>query len=347
MNMDGVRQLRGADVATICGIVKDAEWLPHMFSPAGDSLVFVRVPANVRDAHPFLNNEGLDGLDRIALPFDAVREAARALDQASIHFVFHTALCGSTLLVKALEATGSPAALKEPAILLNLYYRAQRGNEQAQAKRLDVVLSLLARPFAGSEAIIVKAPCMVGPLIPQIMQLRPRSRAVLLRSDIRSFLLSVAKRGIRGRSWVRQVFANCRRAIPLEFGYDADETLQHTDLQIAGLAWLMRRWLFERISATLGRDRVLQISADEVYGSPEATLRTVTSLFGLGNSSDAIDAILRGPVFSQHSKESGRRFNSAEREGELIELSEVHQEEVEIALKWLAAVAEQRGIPVD
>ena len=104
MKMDSVDQLRSADGANISGIIENAEWLPHMFSPAGDSLVFVRVPQHVRDAHPFLNGEALDGLDRVTLAYEAVRQAAQSLDPLPLHFIFHTALCGSTLLAKALEA---------------------------------------------------------------------------------------------------------------------------------------------------------------------------------------------------------------------------------------------------
>jgi hypothetical protein len=251
------------------------------------------------------------------------------------------------LLAKALEATGSTVALKEPAILLNLYFRLARSNESADLKRLDLALSLLARPFAGANSMIVKAPCMVGPLIPHIMRLRPQARAVLLHSDIRSFLLAVAKRGIRGRSWGRQIFANCRRALPLEFGYDADETLQHTDLQIAGLAWLMRRWLFDRVAAELGPDRVRQISSDQLYGDPASTLQAACALFGLPSDSGTVRDIVDGPIFRLHSKESGRPFTNSDREREQTELGEVHEEEVEIVLTWLKAVAEQKGLPLD
>ena len=345
--MDSVDQHPSVEAANVLKIVADPEWLPHMFSPAGDSLVFVRVPQDVRDAHPFLNGEALHGLDRVTLSYEAVREAARSLDTVPMHFVFHTALCGSTLLAKALEATGSTVALKEPAILLNLYFRFTRGDEAAELRRLDLVLSLLARPLGGSRSIVVKPPCMVGPLIRHIMRLRPQARAVLLHSDIRSFLLAVAKRGIRGRSWGRQIFANCRRAIPLEFGYDADETLQHTDLQIAGLAWLMRRWLFDRVSAELGPDRVRQISSDQLYGDPASTLQTACAFFGRTGDPAAVCEIVGGPIFRLHSKEAGRPFTNFEREREQTELSEVHEEEVEIVLTWLKAVAEQKGLRLD
>lgn len=316
-----------------------------MFSPAGDSLVFVRAAKDFRDANPFLNGEAFDKLDRVALPFRPVVDAARSLETVPTHFIFHTAFCGSTLLAKALEATGSTAALKEPAVLLNLYFRVMRG-EAAERERLDLVLTLLARPFAGARSMIVKAPCMVGPIIPHIMGLRPRARAVLLRSDMRSFILAVAKRGIRGRSWGRQIFADSRRAIPLEFGYDANEALQHTDLQIAGLAGLMRRWLFDRTVAELGPSRVRQIRADQLYADPVSIVQEIAIFFGLDSDRDTIRQIAEGPIFQLHSKEAGRIFNNRERERETAELNAVHQDEVDTVMRWLTAVVEQRGLPL-
>jgi hypothetical protein len=345
--LDGVRQLPSADAALMTSIVEDADWVPHMFSPAGDSLVFVRVPREVRAAHPFLNGEAIDGLDRIAIPSEVVREAARLRDEVPIHFVFHTAFCGSTLLATALEATGSGAALKEPAILLNLFFRFSRGNEQSELDRLDLVLSLLARPFGAATSVIVKAPCVVAPLIPKIMRSRPKARAVLLRSEVRSFLFAVAKRGIRGRSWGRQIFASGRRAIPLELGLSPEETLQQTDLQIAGLAWLMRRWLFDRVATNLGADRTLQIDTAQLYNSPAATLQTAARFFGLRSDPDNIKAIVEGPVFRTHSKEAGRPFTNVDRERELTMLAEVHEDEVETVIRWLKAVAQQRGLRLD
>ncbi len=318
-----------------------------MFSPAGDSLVFVRVPQEVRDQHPFLNGDALNGLERATLPFEAVRRAAQSRDCVPLHWIFHTAFCGSTLLAKALATTGSSEALKEPAILLNLYFRFSRGNEESELERLDVILSLLARSFAGSKSMVVKTPCMVAPLAPHIMRLRPRSRAALLHSNLRTFLLAVAKRGIRGRSWGRQVFANCRQAIPLEFGFDPNETLQHTDLQIAGLAWLMRRWLFDRIFVDLGPDRVRQITADQLYDDPASTLLSLSEFFGLRSDPDAIQAIVDGPTFRLHSKEAGREFSNADREREVEGLNEVHQEEVEVVMKWLKALGDQHGLQLD
>jgi len=346
MSMTGVRRFSGTVAAGITDIVEDPEWVPHTFNPAGDTLIFVRVPREVREANPFLDGALLEALDRVSLPYEAVQQV-QLPDLVHAHFVFHTALCGSTLLAKALGAVGNASVLKEPGILLNLYFRFQRGNEEAEIPRLDLALSLLARPFGGSNGVVVKPTCMVGPLIPHIMRLRPKARAILLHTDIRSFLLAVAKRGIKGRSWGRRVFANCRRAIPLEFGYDADETLEHTDLQVAGLAWLMRGWLFDRIAANLGPDRILQIGAGDLYGNPEATLKTTSAFFGMASDPGTIQSILRGPIFNTHSKEAGRPFEKSDRESEFAALSETHGEEVEIVVKWLRAVAEQRGLRMD
>ena len=132
--MTGVRRFSGTVAAGITDIVEDPEWVPHTFNPAGDTLIFVRVPREVREANPFLDGALLEALDRVSLPYEAVQQV-QLPDLVHAHFVFHTALCGSTLLAKALGAVGNASVLKEPGILLNLNFRFQRGNEEAEIPR--------------------------------------------------------------------------------------------------------------------------------------------------------------------------------------------------------------------
>jgi hypothetical protein len=333
--------LGGPDRGRTERIVADCAWLPHSFNPAGDALVFVRVSEELRRSAAFLDGAEVRSLEKVVLPFKWVQEAALSLPSLPLHFIFHTALCGSTILIRALEETGSAAGLKEPAILLNLYHRFLRGGEAQEGPRLDLVLKLLGRPEAGA-AVVVKPSCFVNPLIGQIMAHSPGSRAVFLFSDLRTFLLGIAKRGAEGRSWGRQVFANCRRAIPLEFGFGMEELLQQTDLQVAGLAWLMRRWLFECVSAELGPGRALQVQSDRLFGDPSATLDLACGFLGLGTSGRA-RSIANGPVFRWHSKEN-RQYEAADRERDLEQVRSTHFREVEPVVRWIEAIAQQRGL---
>jgi hypothetical protein len=332
----------GPEMDRAARILADCEWLPHSFNPVGDALVFARVPEELRRSAAFLDGAAVRPLEKVVLPFKWAQEAAESLPSQPLHFVFHTALCGSTVLVRALEETGSAAGLKEPAILLNLYHRFSRGGDAQEGSRLDLVLKLLGRPLAGTGAVVVKPSCFVNPMIGQLMARSRQSKALLLSSDLRSFLLGIAKRGAEGRSWGRQVFASCRRAIPLEFGFGTEELLQQTDLQVAGLAWLMRRWLFERESAELGPERTLQLESNRLFGDPSATLEAACGFLGL-SASERTRSIANGPVFQWHSKEN-RQYEAADRERDLERVRASHVQEVEPVIRWIEAVARQRGI---
>ncbi len=334
--------LGGPDMDRAAQIVADCEWLPHSFNPAGDALVFIRVSEELRRSAAFLDGAAVRSLEKVILPLEWAEKAAESLPSAPLHFIFHTALCGSTMLVRALEETGSAAGLKEPAILLNVYHRFSRGSEAQEGPRLDLVLKLLGRPIAGSRAVVVKPSCFVNPLVPQLMTHSPGSKALFLSSDLRSFLLGIAKRGAEGRSWGRRVFASCRRAIPLEFGFGTEELLQQTDLQVAGLAWLMRRWLFDRVSAELGPRRSFQVQSDRLFGDPSATLDAACGFLDLGPSERAL-FITSGPVFQWHSKEN-RKYETADRQRDLEQVRATHAGEVEPVARWIEALAQQRGI---
>ena len=61
-------------------------------------------------------------------------EAARLLgEQAPIHFIFHSAFCASTMLVRALDVPGSAMGISEPVILNDMVGWRRRGAEISNA----------------------------------------------------------------------------------------------------------------------------------------------------------------------------------------------------------------------
>ena len=49
-------------------------------------------------------------------------------------------------------------------------------------------------------------------------------------------------------------------------------------------------------------------------------------------------------MFHLHSKEAGRPFDNSDREREAAQLDALHKEEVDTVMRWLKAVADQRGL---
>ena len=243
--------------------------------------------------------------------------------------------------MNALAAAGSAVGIKEPAILVGLMQRLECGEDPSG--RLKLAMQLLARRFERVDAIVVKPTCFANPLIPQLLAAVPDARAVLLHSSVRTFLYSVAKRGIAGRKWGRQVYASAMKHVPLDLGYTPVQTWEQTDLQIVGLGWLMRRNHFNRIAARYGPARLMQLEDRELTRAPARTLARATEYFRLPASASAIREVAAGPVFERHSKKA-TAFGPAERAIEQKNLVTLYGDEVEPVAQWIEAIAERRGI---
>lgn len=332
---------------SLSDVVKDPDWIPHTFDAGGGNLTFVHVPRKSRADLMFLSDEHFAGnFAKATFPASAVADEAASLDRSPIHFIFHTSFCCSTLLANALDVPGHSTTLKEPDVLINLANRLIRSDDQGNRMRLDLVLRLLERPFAAGEAIIVKPTNFANRLLDSALAQRPNARAVLLYSDVSTFLRSLLKRGMFGRIFGRQLFNQIRAWSPLEFGYSPGQLLEQTDVQIAALAWLMQISHFDSVARAFGPDRVMILETGDLLADPRSAIARSQAFFGLGLDSGEVEAIASGPVFSTHSKLGDRGYDADARAKEHAAASEAHSEELQMVVEWIAAVAAQTGAPM-
>jgi hypothetical protein len=327
--------------------VLDPEWIPHTYDAAGTNLTFVHVPGAARAELTFLSDEDFAGkLPKVTFPAAAVAGEVAAAQSGPVHFIFHTSFCGSTLLARALDVPGVSTALREPDILINLANRLTREDDPANRQRLELVLRLLERPSAPGESVIVKSTNFANRLIKPALTERPQSRALLLYSDVGSFLRSLLKRGMFGRIFGRRMFIQLASWSSLDFGYTPEELLLQTDAQIAALAWLMQIKHFDMIAREFGPGRVTVLDSGSLLAEPRAALERAQALFGMGLSPGQVETIATGPVFSKHSKFSDRDYDSELRAEEHRAASEAHADELGMVVQWIEAVAAQVGAPL-
>jgi hypothetical protein len=327
-------------------IVSDPDWIPHALDAGGGNLTFVRVPRDDRAALTFLSDEHYKGqFPQEAFPLPPVAGTLDGIEQAPLHFIFHTSFCCSTLLAKALEVPGRAMSLKEPEVLLHLANRFARVEDEAERKRLDITLRLLARPYAEGETIIVKPSNFANRLLAPALVRDQRTRAVLLYSDLPTLLRSLAKTAIWGRIFGRQLYRNLAAWSWLNLGYGPVETFDQTDLQITALAWLMHIHHFNEVARQSGPERVMLLNSADFLDSVPETLGGVSRFLGVDLDQATIADIARGPVFSAHSKLPGA-YSAEEREREHAAVEAAHGEEIAMVLKWLAAVAAHAGVPI-
>ncbi|MFL6843258.1 MAG: hypothetical protein ACJ8ER_00060 [Allosphingosinicella sp.] len=316
------------------------EWLAHRYDPEHDAVHLVRADRALRRSAPFLTDEHLPSA---AEPVVARREDALASAPAPspLHFVFHSAYCCSTLLANACDEDGTASSLKEPTILNDLVGWRHRGGAPARiGEVLDSSLRLLARPFEAGEAVVAKPSNVVNALIPAMLALRPEARCVLLYAPLRLYLGSIAGKGLWGRLWVRDLaMKQLRDGLFEGLGFEPEDHMLQTDLQVAAVGWLAQHRLFASLSEQ-HPDRVWTLESEALLARPEEALTALDLLFGLSRR-DVGETVAR--VFARHAKFGGE-FDRDRRAADQRSAADVHGDEIEKVAIWAESVAANAGV---
>ena len=330
-----------ADATSVVGQVL---WHAHRYDPVHDAFQFRPIPRDLHRSVTFLTDEYLPAGDP-PIVVKRVEAMAAAPKPAPLHFIFHSAFCCSTLLARAFDRPGVSMGLKEPLVFNDLSGWKHRGGKPADIARvLDSALTLLARPFAPGEAVIVKPSNIIAPLIAVTLAMRPGSRALLLEAPLRTYLSSVAKKEMTGRLWVRDLLVKLLKDGLIDLGFEPEDFLGQTDLQVAAVGWLAQHALFAKLAAQYP-DRVRTLDSETLLARPTEAMTALAALYGLPLDTVAIADIVAGPAFTRHSKH-GTEFGSDARAAEYRDAAAVHADEIEKAAVWAEAVARTAGVPM-
>lgn len=326
---------------SVAEILPDVSWYPHRYDAAGDSIQFIRVNRDILSTATFLTDEYLPTAQQPTVLRHAAAMAA-APCSPSPHFIFHSAYCCSTLLANAFDLPGHSFGLKEPAMLNDISGWRRRGGQPPQVlAALKAAVTLLARPQAVGEHIIIKPSNVINALAPTLLAAFPESKAVLLYTPLENYLASIAKKGMWGRLWVRELFVKLGKDGLTDYGFSAEEILQQTDLQIAAIGWLAQHRLFAMMTERLGPDRVQTLQSEALLADPLLAMQRLYHHFGMSIKDDILsDHIAR--VFTRNAK-TGANFDTASRRAEHEGSSSLYQEEISKVVIWARAVAEASG----
>ncbi len=325
----------------IAKIVHDASWLAHRYDPIQDAIHFLSVPRDAHRAATFLTDEFLGDTDAPVV-LGRKQVLAAMPHRAPFHYIFHSAYCCSTLLARAFDIEGVSMGLKEPLILNDLSGWRQRGAARAAlAEVLDSALALLARPFGSSEAVIVKPSNLINPFAAAMLAMRPEAKALLLYAPLPVYLGSIARKGMWGRLWVRELFVKLSPDGFMDYGFSGEEILGQTDLQIAAIGWIAQHRLFTSLAQRFP-DRVRTLDSETLVARPAAVIAALATLYRLPLDEAAVARVAAGEAFSRHSKD-GASFGSDQRQAEQRAAAEVHAEEIDKVTAWAEAVAASAG----
>ena len=320
------------------------QWLAHRFEEGSNQIRFVEHDRATRASVPFLTDQYLPESPIRAEPRDRARALAPAA--APVRFIFHSGFCCSTLFASCFDQPGLASTFSEPMILNDAVGWRKRGAPPAEVGRLlDDALTLLARPFEGDQAAVLKPSTVVNGLAAAMMRLRPDAKAIVMHAPVEDFVTSIAKKGIDGRAWARELFLNMRREGLVEgMGFTDEQFFGQTDLQIAAIAWLGQQRLFgELVRAFPGRVKALD--SDSFLERPDRAIEAGAALFRLEISEEQLKAAKAG-VLTRNSKDR-KPFSRGARKAEYRAARKVHDDEIGKVAVWAAAVAEAASIATD
>jgi tetratricopeptide (TPR) repeat protein len=331
---------------SIVDIVHDPFWLADRYDPEHDAFHFRYVNRNQHRAATFLTAEYLGEAPQPLVIRRADAMAAKP-PQAPIHFIFHSAFCCSTLLARAMDLPRLAMGLKEPLIFNDIVGWRQRGGDpQKVAQVLDDSLSLLARPFAPGESVIIKPSNVLNSLAPKILQLRPNTNALLLNAPLDIFLKSVVKKGITGRLWVRELLIKQLRDDFINLGFESEDYLGLTDIQAAAIGWLAQRDLFKSMANEFGKSRVRCLDSEALLDNPRLAISALIAFFNIRLDDSTLDGILSGPAFQNNSK-TGERYDRTKRNASYDSAAQAHLDEINKVVIWTEAVGSNFALSIE
>ena len=274
--------------------------------------------------------------DRTGLPvrqerIDALRPAGQPVPMV---FIWHSAFCCSTLLARCLDRPGANFSLKEPAALMEVANIKRMQGEAAAQGWLQRLLPVLGQAPAGEGHVTIKPTNTVNNLIGDVMRLLPDSRHLFLTSNLKAFLVSIAKKGESGRSFARRLFTIFAMDGHPVAKMDQRQLLQMSDLQIAAIVWHMQ---VASMLAGLKADdasRTASLDGDRFVKRPAEALAAVDGFFGLELGSEVTAEVASGPLFRRDAKDASQAYGPGRRAKDADKIAKSLGPELDAIIEW-------------
>jgi hypothetical protein len=316
-------------------LLADARWFPLRYDVASDAVIFAWIPQETHRALTFISDYRPTEIR--AVPRATLEPPSGT---APLHIIVHSGLGGSTLLARALAEPGVVTTLKEPPILTDVVaFSLQSAGDETRGL-LRQVASLLARSFVGGEAVVCKMSSVGNGLAAAIGEIRADTRILCLQTPLDQFLASLTAKGAEGRAGARRLFVGLRNSRMTCVTLSHAELQNHSDLQLAALAWLSIQKMILDAAWAFGPERVRSLDSNELLNNPPGSLRAIADHFRLSLD---VEARLASGVFSRHAK-TGEPFDTRKRATALSKTLQDHGSEIFPIVEWAREASKAIGL---
>lgn len=311
-------------------------------------LVLQRMSRQTYQSSSFLN-EKLEAADDLyhLLPLDQTLAHFRqsAPLPKPIHYIFHFAFCGSTLLSRCMDYPDHTMVYKEPDLLHQIGYYLRFPNVYSLPAKelLSFGLSSVQRTFQSTETPIVKLTDSCSNLPALCLDVHAEARAIVVYNSLETFLLATLKSRKR-RQYTRGMYIRARNDMA-SAGISL-EVSKHmlSDAQMSGYVWLSLMYRYTDWLSRYG-SRFRSLKMDSLLAAPLQTMQAASSFMNLKIPPSLFEKTLDQGVFTRHAKAQHLQFDGTIYQSQKAMLMASLATEIEEGQKWVQQVKTQ--FPVD
>jgi hypothetical protein len=325
-------------------IARNPAWHLYDVDMERGELHFLEATADTFRVSAFLDNRiAFTRGELHGFPMEGVVTALRDQPAASAgtHFLLHSSFCCSSLLARSLQLDGRTLVLREPWALRRLsdFRRGLATRGQPWYPHgpgyVDLVLRLLDKSWLPSEAVLIKPTNLANNLAADMLKLRPQACALLLYSDLPSFLVSNLKKPDE----TKQKMPVLARLFDLDTGYAArvgGVSIDKLDyLQSVAVVWHAQMLAFRDLLSSDAGPRLAHLDSARLLEKPAETVQAAARFYGLGLTPGEARDIVAGPVWHTHAKDPFSAYDSGTRDAENRDIAASHADALRDTLRWM------------
>lgn len=328
-------------------LIDDPSYLAYKLDFATESIEFLPLAATDLTEATWLTRDALGkGGSSISV---SLHDVVRAIDSQPVpprkppRFIFHTAYCASTYLSRCLAVKGMSVSLREPQLLLDAA-NAKRLQWRSQTGSIDfrhlpaLALRLLQKHAERHETLIIKPINSVNNIVSELLHASGSTKALMLYTDARSFLLSTLNKGEEAKQRQRAMFDLLRCDFPHLSQLGLSDAIHLSDLKVSLTLWRLQ---LEQAEAALTHSSfnglMESLYAEVLISEPKRSLHAVNEFLELGIAREMISDIAVGDMSTQDAKNMNSRFSVKTRESNYQKIEDFYGADLVNGYHWLTS----------